>query len=91
MRGRGRGMSKRRGPRPRQLSSPGTAGDSDADVSFDRVLSPSISPTRKKHKEYNEERELSLPRLKPTVIPENSTLLACKKEKKKMFLIKFKY
>jgi len=58
-----------------------TADDSDAEgtstdgkVSFKRVK----SPTRKKHVEYNEERELSLPRLKPIVIPENSTFLSCK-------------
>ncbi|XP_022166291.1 uncharacterized protein LOC111030890 [Myzus persicae] len=84
-RGRGRGISKRRGPKPRQPMSPdtATADDTDAEgtstdgnVSFKQVMSPPQSPTRKKHVEYNEERELSLPRLKPTVIPENSTFLS---------------
>lgn len=77
-RGRGRGLAKRRGPKPRQPMSPDTvtADDTDAEgtstdgnVSFKQMM----SSTRKKHTEYNEERELSLPRLKPTVIPENST------------------
>lgn len=91
MRGRGRGIAKRRGPRPRQHSSPATADESDADgiVSFERVnhhQSPSKSPNRKKHREYNEERELSLPRLKPTIIPDNSTLLTCKEKKKTFFI-----
>lgn len=87
MRGRGRGMPKRRGPKPRQPSSPGTATADDTDAegtSTDgnafpkRIMSPSSSsPPRKKRMELNEERELSLPRLKPTVIPENSALLSC--------------
>lgn len=62
-----------------------TADDTDADGtstdgngSFKRRLSQSPSPTRKKQTEYIEERELSLPRLKPTTIPENSTFLSCK-------------
>jgi len=50
----------------------------DGNVSFKQVTSPPQSPTKKKHAEYNEERELSLPRLKPIVIPENSTFLSCK-------------
>ena len=58
-----------------------TADDTDAEgtstdgnVSFKQMM----SSTRKKHTEYNEERELSLPRLKPTVIPENSTFQSSK-------------
>lgn len=84
-RGRGRGIAKRRGPKPRQPMSPdtATADDTDAEgtstdgnVSFKQVMSPPQSPSRKKHADYNEERELSLPRLKPIVIPENSTTLS---------------
>ncbi|XP_025408335.1 transcriptional adapter 3-like isoform X2 [Sipha flava] len=84
LRGRGRGMPKRRGPKPRQPSSPcvATADDTDAEgTSTDgnafpkMIVSPTSSPPTKKRIEYNEERELSLPRLKPTVIPENSAIL----------------
>ncbi|XP_025192583.1 uncharacterized protein LOC112592646 [Melanaphis sacchari] len=84
-RGRGRGIAKRRGPKPRQplSSDTPTADDTDAEgtstdgnVSFKQRRSPPQSPTRKKHADYSEERELSLPRLKPTVIPENSTFLS---------------
>lgn len=83
MRGRGRGVSKRRGPRPRQPSM--TADDTDAEgtsndgnVCFEQSPSQSTSLPGQKHVEYNEERELSLPRLKPTVIAENSTLASSK-------------
>ncbi|VVC28441.1 Hypothetical protein CINCED_3A018679 [Cinara cedri] len=78
-RGRGRGISKRRGPRPRQPSL--TADDTDAEgtsndgnVSFEQLPSQSTSLQGQSNAEYNEERELSLPRLKPTAIGENSTL-----------------
>lgn len=84
-RGRGRGTSIKRGSiRSRLLSSSCTATTEDTDVEgtstdsnipLKQSLSPSIS--RKKNiTEYNEERELSLPRLKSTIIPENSTLLS---------------
>lgn len=86
IRGRGRGMPKRRGPKPRQPSSlcTPTADDIDAaGTSTDgnafpkRIMSPtSSSPPTKKRMDFNEERELSLPRLKPTVIPENSAILS---------------
>jgi len=66
-----------------------TADDTDAEgtstdgnVSFKQMM----PQARKKHVEYNEERELSLPRLKPIVIPENSTLLSCKKKIRKILL-----
>ncbi|KAE9545178.1 hypothetical protein AGLY_000721 [Aphis glycines] len=84
-RGRGRGTAKRRGPKSRQPLSPDTptADDTDAEgtstdgnVSYKQVMSPTQSSSRKKHVDYSEERELSLPRLKPTVIPENSTFLS---------------
>jgi len=84
-RGRGRGITKRRGPKPRQPLSPDTPTADDTDVegtstdgnvSFKQAMSPPQSPIRKKHADYSEERELSLPRLKPTVIPENSTFLS---------------
>jgi len=79
-------MSKRQGPRLRQPSftDTATADDSDVDgtsstddnVSLTRTVSTSLTPTRKKF--MDEERELSLPRLKPSVIPESSTLQSCK-------------
>lgn len=83
MRGRGRGRGIRRGPRPRQPSL--TADDTDVEgtsidgnVSFEQLPSQSTSSTGQNNIEYNEERELSLPRLKPTVIVENSTLATSK-------------
>jgi len=94
-RGRGRGIAKRRGPKPRQPMSPdtATADDTDAEgtstdgnMSFKQVMSPPQSPSRKKHADYNEERELSLPRLKSIVIPENSTILS-RKNKIRGFLL----
>ncbi|CAI6350203.1 unnamed protein product [Macrosiphum euphorbiae] len=84
-RGRGSGIAKRRGPKPRQPMFPDTATADDAgaegtstdgNVSFKQVMSPPQLPSRKKHADYNEERELSLPRLKSIVIPENSTILS---------------
>lgn len=73
--------------RSRQSSFSGTAtaddsdvdgtSSTDGDVSLSRTVSTSSTPARKKL--IDEERELSLPRLKPTVIPENSTLQSCKK------------
>jgi len=50
----------------------------DGNVSFKPFMSPPQLPSMKKHADYNEERELSLPRLKSIVIPENSTILSCK-------------
>lgn len=91
-RGRGRGIAKRRGPKPRQHLSQDTATaddtnaegtSTDANVSFKQAMSPPQSPTRKKHVEYNEEIELSLPQLKSNVIPENSTLFSSKNKIRK--------
>jgi hypothetical protein len=70
-----------------------TADDTDAEgtstdgnVSFKQAMSPPRSPIRKKHADYSEERELSLPRLKPTVIPENSTFLSSKNIFRELFV-----
>lgn len=54
----------------------------DGNMSFKQVM----PPARKKRVEYNEERELSLPRLKPIVIPENSTILPCKNKIREFLL-----
>lgn len=81
LRGRCRGISNRRGPKSRQTSSPSTvtADDSDADGTYiDDNVSRSPRPIGKKPGDYNEERELSLPRLKRIAIPENATYLSSK-------------
>lgn len=81
-RGRGRGISRGRGARQRQM--PLTADNSDAggtsndaDLSFKQSTSQSTA-LPEQNVEINEERELSLPRLKSTVIAENSTLASSK-------------
>lgn len=64
--------------RPLSLSGAMTAEDTDAEGTSNSCnVSLKQSLSRKKNSmEYNEERELSLPRLKSTVIPENATLLS---------------
>lgn len=80
-RGRGRGASSGRGRRKRLPSSTSiTTPENSDDECTSSNGNVSISPqfTGKKQAEYNEERELSLPRLKCTAAPENSTFLSRK-------------
>ncbi|XP_050540909.1 transcriptional adapter 3-B [Daktulosphaira vitifoliae] len=81
--GRGRGVSKREGFNkngqslsPDELNNDENEGEElPTDISFKHIKSP-MTPPKPKIEEVFEEKELSLPRLKTTNIPENSTYMS---------------